>query len=41
MHDTRIPQCTKMKICIHRQYASAVQPKNANEICYANTSLLY
>ena len=29
-----------MKICIHRQYASAVQPKNANEICYANTSLL-
>ena len=27
--------------CIHRQFASAVQPKNANEICYANASLLY
>ena len=41
INDTRIPQCTKMKICIHRQYASAVQPKNANEICHANASLLY
>ena len=41
IHDTRIPQCTKMKIRIHRQYPSAVLPKNANEICYANASLLY
>ena len=41
IHDTRIPQCTKMKICIHRQYASTVQPKNANEICHANASFLY
>ena len=41
IHDIHIPQCTKMKIWIHPQYADAVQPKKANEICHANASLLY